>query len=368
MKVLSGPNFSGRTAHLRDWVGLKNDLSAEVSYSESAFIGPDPNSALSGIAPTVATEFELLAKDKQSLINAIKVLEDLGFGYCLHQNPFTLSGGEQAVVAILAAIASHPKRIAIDCTMEQLSPETRSDVSCFLERVDADIQIADNRLDEWHNGSNTKEFIPPGDVPIISFDPSEMDYAHPSEIEIIDLCFSYIKHRPVLQNLNISIEANAPYLLTGPNGSGKTTLSKILCGLIKPTSGEIRVNGKAVEPWKNPGKFVGYHFQNPEYQLFSQSVRQQLQGNINNALVVQFGLESIINHHPLDLSYVLQKRVALASTFAAKKGATILDEPSLGQDKQTSTTLVEIAKHTTSIIISHSTRFHNFKHIRLTKS
>jgi len=58
MKVLSGPNFSGRTTYLRQWAGLREDMLVEPGYCRAAYIGPDPGTALSGIAPTVAAELE----------------------------------------------------------------------------------------------------------------------------------------------------------------------------------------------------------------------------------------------------------------------------------------------------------------------
>jgi energy-coupling factor transporter ATP-binding protein EcfA2 len=354
--VLEGGNFSGRTCRLREFVGLPNAPDIEPTYSQSAYIGPDVTSYLSGIAPTVETELELMAADRCAAKKSKKALEDLGFGYCLNQNPFTLSGGEQAVAAVLAATAARPKRLAIDSAFEQLSAETRTSLlSYLLNEVDGDLMVSDNRLDEWHEGPTEKLQVAP-DAPTVRSDTPLKLEREPCEIELIDLCHSYVKGKPVFKNLNLRLEAGAHYMLSGPNGSGKTTLSKILCGLIKPTSGEIRINGKTVRPWRTPGKYISYHFQNPDFQLFSSKVNTQLaHSNEHDALAAWFGLDRYLDEHPLDLPFVLKKRVALASALGRKTGYVILDEPTLGQD---STSVFNSDRFVSSglsgLVISHS--------------
>ena len=89
--ILSGPNFSGRTLRLRNWAGLSNDDLEESAWTGCAYVGPDVASCLSGIAPTVEAELELMAADPAALEQAQSAIERLGFGYCLSQNPFTRS-------------------------------------------------------------------------------------------------------------------------------------------------------------------------------------------------------------------------------------------------------------------------------------
>lgn len=364
LHVLSGPNFSGRTARLREWVGLPDNPAVEPIYNHSAYIGPDAASSLSGIAPTVGAEIELMASDKNAAEAAKRIMESLGFGYCLERNPFTLSGGEQIVTAIIAATSSRPHRLAIDSAFEQLSSETRSNILKHLESLDGELMVADNRLDEWHGGI-TEEFCATPDAPTIKPEIKLDSNFNSSRIELIDLSHSYTKGRPVLKNVNLTLEAGAQYLLRGPNGCGKTTLSKILCGLIKPTSGEIRVDGKVVQPWLTPGRFVSYHFQNPDYQLFANSVRAQFESPTAAIFAYYFGLEKLLDSHPLDLPYTLKKRVAVASTLAQKAGAVILDEPSIGQDNGFVSGLLNGNYFATSITISHSKKFESLLKIFL---
>lgn len=368
LHVLDGPNFSKRTNRLREWVGLPNDTNIEPISDQNAYIGPDPTSALSGIAPTVNAELELMALDRDAADEARKAIEALGFGYCLNQNPFILSGGEQVVVAIIAATASRPKRLAIDCALEQLSADTRTSILSYLSGLDGDLMIADNRVVEWYHGI-AEEMQATPNSPVIRPDVDLKVDQEPCEIELVDLCHSYVKGKLVLNNLNLKLEAGITYQLKGPNGSGKTTLSKILCGLIKPTSGEIRINGKSVQPWRTPGKSVSYHFQNPNFQLFTTSVRAQLAQSIeSDTLAKWFGLEKYLSDHPLDLPFVLKKRVALATSLSKKSGLLVLDEPTLGQDKWSSLNIIRLGTtEVSSLLISHSRSFLNLPEIWMTE-
>lgn len=364
LHVLSGPNFSGRTARLRKWVGLPDDPVSDPEYSNSAYIGPDAASSLSGIAPTVATEIELMAADKGAAVDAKLVMESLGFGYCLDRNPFTLSGGEQIVTAIIAATASRPKRLAIDSAFEQLSSETRSDILKYLEGFDGEVMVSDNRLEEWFEGV-AEEFSAMPNAPTIQTEAKLSTNNHPFEIELVDLCHSYEKGRPVLKNVNLTFEAGKQYLLRGPNGCGKTTLSKILCGLLKPSAGEIRVDGKVVRPWLMPGRFVSYHFQNPDFQMFANKVQAQFNAPSGMDFAYYFGLQGLLDEHPLDLPYTLKKRVAVASALARMTGAVILDEPSIGQDNNFVSGLIGGRYHAISITISHSKKFESLPVVSL---
>jgi energy-coupling factor transport system ATP-binding protein len=307
-----------------------------------------------------------MAADKEALTKAHSVLNDLGFSYCANQNPFTLSGGEQVVVAVLAAIACRPTRLAIDGALEQLSSATRAELLAYLTTLDLEVMITDNRLDEW--GAEPAEIMQSApDVPRMRSNSGFNIACDSSGIEIINLSHQYSKDRYIFKNLNLSLKPDIMYQLTGPNGCGKTTLSKILCGLIKPVSGEIRINGHVVQPWKCPGKHISLHFQAPDYQLFATSVKQQLRrARDYNSTLACFDFASIADEHPLDLPFVLKKRVALATALCREFNFLILDEPTLGQDNLFSKELKGLIKRKVSgFVISHSCLFEDIPQIQL---
>ena len=357
MKVISGSNFSGRTDRLRAWVGLPVNSTEDATKTDNALIGPDPINALSGLAPTVQAEFEIMARDLDAFSSAKRAIEGLGFGHVLQRNPFTLSGGEQVVVATVAAAAGRPRRMAIDCAFEQLAANTRDELLSWLETLDGDLMIADNRLDEWYGGES-EQLEASHDAPTIQPRSAGHSKKDGVRIEIIDLSFAYPRGRQIFNRLNLVLEPNIAYHLRGANGAGKTTLSKLLCGLLVPQSGEIRVDGVAVKPWRNPGKYVGYHFQNPTFQLFASTVREQISDDIiGGGLAEEFGFAGQLEVHPLDLPYVLRKRLALAATIARGQNCLVFDEPTLGQDAKSTGAITTILQNVGGLRITHSLAF-----------
>src|SRR6185437_14866051 len=113
------------------------------------YVGLDPAESFSGLAATVLAELQLAAADASALAAARRLLEALDFGYVLDLNPFCLSGGEQVVAAIVAALALRPARLAIDGALEQLAADTRGALLDQLAKLDGCALIVDNRFAEW---------------------------------------------------------------------------------------------------------------------------------------------------------------------------------------------------------------------------
>jgi energy-coupling factor transporter ATP-binding protein EcfA2 len=163
--------------------------------------------------------------------------------------------------------------------------------------------------------------------------------------------------------------------LIGPNGAGKSTLCKVLNGVYRPEKGIIKIAGKQIFPSKRPGQFLAYSFQNPDDQLFQTSIMKELafgpknlglsdseiKESVDSALRI-FGLQNYSNTHPMDLPFVLRKRVSMASAVAMRRPWTVLDEPTVGQDPAFCEELVKIIEQLTAlgngfIIISHDADF-----------
>lgn len=150
-----------------------------------------------------------------------------------------------------------------------------------------------------------------------------------------------------LKDINLSFERGTKVAIIGQNGSGKTTLSKHFNGLLRPTSGKVFVNGIDTNS-RSVGELareVGYVFQNPNHQLFSKTVKEEiefglrnigLEGNaLRNRLIETldfFELRGIAFKQPLSLSSGVRKLVALASVYAMRPPILFLDEPTTGQD------------------------------------
>jgi energy-coupling factor transport system ATP-binding protein len=175
-----------------------------------------------------------------------------------------------------------------------------------------------------------------------------------SLIDIKDLTYTYGIGTPfeitAVKNLNLSIEKGEIIGIIGHTGSGKSTFVQTLNGLIKPTSGQIFLEGHDI--WENPKEIrkirfkVGMVFQYPEYQLFEDTVYKDIsfgpsnmgksQDEIDKAVrtAANFvGLsDKLLNKSPFDLSGGEKRRAAIAGVIAMDPEVLVLDEPTAGLD------------------------------------
>jgi len=169
----------------------------------------------------------------------------------------------------------------------------------------------------------------------------------PVAIETRDLSFNYQKKNSALKELNIKINKGEFVALIGKNGAGKTTFSKQLNGLLRPTNGSVFINGNDISRLTTAqlSKEVGYVFQNPDHQIFSATVYDEVEfglkkmnltekirsTRINNALEF-VGLEKFKNRHPFTLGKGERQKLAFATVLAMEPKILIIDEPTTGQD------------------------------------
>ena len=174
---------------------------------------------------------------------------------------------------------------------------------------------------------------------------SEAAGAADATFQVKDLRFSYGKGREVLHGLNLALD-HRPTAIIGQNGAGKTTLVRVLKGLLKPDSGEIRYQGENLET-KTVAELasrVGYVFQNPDDQIFKYKVLEEVRfGPLNIGMSPQeaeasahealrmVGLDEKAGENPYDLELSDRKMVAIASVLAMNTDVIILDEPTIAQ-------------------------------------
>lgn len=167
-----------------------------------------------------------------------------------------------------------------------------------------------------------------------------------SKIQINDLHFSYIEAEEVLKGMSFEIDERSTAII-GQNGAGKTTFSKLLKGLLRPTRGEILLNGRNTKDLSvaELAKQIGMVFQNPNDQIFKYQVLDEVmfgplqigmdkdaaQKKAMEALETA-GLTGLEHTNPYDLGLSLRKLVAIASILAMDTETVILDEPTIAQD------------------------------------
>ncbi len=196
-------------------------------------------------------------------------------------------------------------------------------------------------------------------------------------IEVKDLHFSYPTGVEALRGINLTIDDGEFLAVMGQNGAGKTTLVKHLNGLLKPTKGEVLVDRVSTRDVSvaQLARTVGFVFQNPDNQLFSETVEAEIAFALRN-----FGFEEKVIEKQVDWALNLldvaqyrktspfmlsggeRKRVALASILAWDPKVIILDEPTIGQDYQQKEKLLQFilqlnAQKKTVVIVTHDVEF-----------
>ena len=198
-------------------------------------------------------------------------------------------------------------------------------------------------------------------------------------LELKNLSYVYGTGTPfektAVNNLSLSIEKGEFIGIMGHTGSGKSTLVQMLNGLMKPTSGQVLLDGEDI--WANPKDIrkirfkVGMVFQYPEYQLFEETVAKDIAFGPTNMGKSGAELEKAVNDaarftglkdekSPFDLSGGEKRRAAIAGVIAMNPEVLVLDEPTAGLDPMGRDVLLsQIVQYhkerkNTVILVSHS--------------
>lgn len=196
-------------------------------------------------------------------------------------------------------------------------------------------------------------------------------------IEVKDVYFRYPNNVEALKEIRLAVKEGEFVAIMGQNGAGKTTLVKHFNGLLKPSAGQVLVDG--VDTTKVSvaalSRNVGFVFQNPDNQLFSETVEAEIAFALRNfgfgEEVIEsrvtwalnlLGLTQYRKTSPFLLSGGERKRVALASVLAWDPAMLILDEPTIGQDYEQKEKLRQfiLQMHTqkkTVIVVTHDVEF-----------
>ena len=203
-----------------------------------------------------------------------------------------------------------------------------------------------------------------------------------AQIKVESLRHVYSEGTPfeqvAIKDINTVIPEGKLVAIIGHTGSGKSTFIQHLNGLLKPTSGAIYLDGQDINETKvitHQTRFrVGLVFQYPEYQLFEETVYNDIAFGPKNmklskeeidkrvvetAKIVDID-ESLFNKSPLELSGGQKRRVAIAGVMAMTPEVLILDEPTAGLDPEGSSKILENIKRykektgATIILVSHS--------------
>ncbi|NLX35746.1 MAG: ATP-binding cassette domain-containing protein [Chloroflexi bacterium] len=178
---------------------------------------------------------------------------------------------------------------------------------------------------------------------------------------------------PALEGVDFELRAGEFCALVGQNGSGKSTLAKHLNGLLKPVSGFVEVFGRDTRSQAvgELARKVGYVFQNPDHQIFSARVRDELAFGPRNLRLPHdeverrvdealdgFGLRAYADMPPATLGFGLRRLVSVAAVFAMRPSLFVLDEPTAELDWRSAHELLDHFRELhqqghTILLISH---------------
>ena len=197
---------------------------------------------------------------------------------------------------------------------------------------------------------------------VIKFE--NVDYSHPNGAV-------------ALKNVSLEIKAGELIGILGTNGAGKSTLVRHVNGLLKPTHGVVEVFGESTRDTSAAklSKRVGIVFQNPNNQLFAQSVKSEIEFGLRNFgyseeivrrrtdwALNTFSLLEYSSRPPMELSGGEKKRLCNALVLAWDPDIVILDEPTVGQDSEQKEKLAQsvkllLSERKTVILVSHDIEF-----------
>ena len=300
----------------------------------------------------------------------------------------TLSGGQKQRLITASTLAMGQKIIILDEPLANLDKDGAAMLMGTLRSLAQAgycVVVIEHRLDMvlsfvdivWHIGNQTvkkvenrQEYLMQQTAKIEDSCPAFTGNEPLFKLE--NIAFSVKKEREILKNLTLEIPKGGRTVLLGENGCGKTTLLRLIARLYRPTGGAItqyidekfKQKPKGSKAWY---KKVGVVYQNPDYQLFMPTVRQEISFGAKSEeyaaeIAELFGVKHLWDRHPQSLSEGQKRRVSIAAVAACEPEVLLLDEPTVGQDYDGLCALVEILNKlhmqsgNTMITITHDVR------------
>jgi energy-coupling factor transport system ATP-binding protein len=336
-----------------------------------------------------------------------EALAEVGLQGFERRRSIRLSGGEQQRLALAGVLAPRPGLLILDEPTANLDPEGaahlfdeiaalkaggRATLVLIEHQADLAWPLADRVLALASDGSPLAFGSPAGvlsehgealrsaGIWLPDDDPAARiaRAAGPSDtgqpvVEAADVSFAFDRGQPVVSRASITISRGDRAAIMGRNGSGKSTLGRLLVGLLRPTTGTVRLGGgdPARLPTDDLARRAGYAFQDPERQFLAATVRDEVTIGLRPAetdavdeLMAQLGLplDRFADRSPYRLSGGEQRRLSLACMLARRPDLLVLDEPTFGQDRQGHDALLTILRERVDagsavLAMTHDRRF-----------
>ena len=295
----------------------------------------------------------------------------------------TLSGGQKQRLMTAAAFATRQKILMLDEPLANLDTAGGELLMRRLREL-ADtgsaILIIEHRLDMVLPYADAVWSVTGGKIVPVSDARSQaapiIDKCRPSSSTEVLLSLENIgfraSGREILHDISLDVYKGERLLILGENGCGKTTLLRLIARLNKSTAGQItqyidaglKQSQRGSREWF---RVVGVVYQNPNYQLFMPTVFEEIaygapSNEYAEEILEMFRLQELRDRHPQSLSEGQKRRVSIAAVAATRPRLLLLDEPTVGQDRDGLERLMEIlgALHektgSTMISVTHDKR------------
>ena len=275
---------------------------------------------------------------------------------------FSLSGGQKQRLAIAGALAMGCRILLLDEPTSDLDEPSRAELLAALgdlHQAGHTIIMTEHRLEGLERMVDRVVTMEKGRIVSDGPFPSEKHLSRRTPIrglqnsaplvDFQDVAFAYPGRKPLLKHLSMRLQAGEAVAIVGPNGSGKTTLLKLLCGLLRASEGRMIIDWDERPTLASLVGKVGFLFQNPDEQLFADTVIEEIAFGPRNLgrpvdadrYLERLGLSQYRNEHPRSLSRGERQRLAAATVLAMRPRLILLDEPTTGLDRQAWTALME---------------------------
>jgi energy-coupling factor transport system ATP-binding protein len=394
--IITGPSGCGKSvlaAAMAGFIthGIQGNLQGEIIVNGRSTQG--------GNLSSLAVQASLCQQDPEAQLCTLRVSDEVAFGpenlglpprevvrrlmealsatNSLHlkdRSIFNLSGGEKQRVAIASMLAMQSNVVILDEPTSSLDPVGADEVLAAIEglrrREKITVVVIEHRLERLLKMADRLIVMDAGTV-AMDGNPGEVYERYRRTLDcaisdrhlapcrhkaknakadevicVRDLQFSYNDHK-VLQNISFSAREGELIGIIGPNGSGKTTFLKCLAGLCHPSSGVVRVDGINVAKARvsEMARSIGFVFQNPNHQIFENTVLAEVMFACKNLRIdrgisercawmamEEYGIIPYAQSHPLMLSYGEKRRLNICAALPHNPGIILLDEPFIGQD------------------------------------
>jgi energy-coupling factor transport system ATP-binding protein len=284
-----------------------------------------------------------------------------GAGHLTGRSLATLSGGEKQKVAIAAMMAAKPQVLIFDEPTSNLDPTATAEIFRVIEHIQAragiTVLVIEHKVDYLRRFQPRLVEMEEGrivsDGPMPAVGPRKQAARSPKLaktsrplVQVENLQAGY-NGQPVLGGLSLEVQSGELLSIMGDNGSGKTTLLHCLLGLRRPSQGRVEVLGHDTRttPVSELAREMGFVFQNPDHQLFADSVWEEATfaarnfGTLDETterrvtdLLTRCSLGDRLDDHPYRLSYGEKRRLNLISVLSYQPKLILLDEVLIGQD------------------------------------